>query len=61
MINTLNLDIKQVGAAIDVQHVHAVLLNDERSVRKAKIPLTRIIKAMNTVNQYLKNMHSITV
>ena len=54
MIGTLNRDIKQVGAAIDVQHVHAVLLNDGRRVRNAKMPLTRTIKAMYTENQYLK-------
>ena len=36
--NYLNLDMKQVGAAIDVHDVHAVLLNDGRSVRNANIP-----------------------
>ena len=53
-ILALCLEIKHVGAAIDVQQVHVVLLNDGRNVRKAKIPLTEISIPTYIENQYLK-------
>ena len=43
--HTLNLDMKHVGAIIDVKLVHVVLLNDGRRVRNANMPFTRIIIA----------------